>query len=360
MNKKSILFIVWALCFSAFLCGAIVSTGLNAKNESPVAVSSFLPLAFSFQKNLKFGDNSQDVRQLQIVLNSNPDTRLAVSGIGSNGQESTYFGQLTADAVMRFQEKYRKEVLDAHNIDAPTGFVGVATRGKLNQVISAGINNPKASPAAADLPAISTAPTVSPLISGAKPLEKEALPRLYTLRPQQIKKGDTFTLIGSGFENKNTIHIGSNTFPNILSQDGSNISFAIPAPSIIQNGEYEVWVENSQGVSKVAFQPINLTVTDSPQPSPVISSVLPSTVSGTEIVTVTGSGFTSNDNDIVSGFGTIKGVSSNGSQIIFSPRSLLTAGDVAQIPEGRIVKVDFYIVNSAGISNVFGSVNVKI
>ena len=74
---------------------------------------------------------------------------------------------------------------------------------------------------------------------------------------------------------------------------------------------------------------------------------------------VTGSGFTPTSNEIVSGFGTIKNLPSNGTQITFSPKSLLSAEAVARVPVNFIVKTDFYVVNANGTSNVFGSVNLK-
>lgn len=349
--------IVGAMCFGAFLCGAVVSTSLKAQNESSATLPSFSPPEFSFQKNLKLGDNSQDVRQLQIVLNSDIGTRISDSGIGSKGQESTYFGQLTANAVMRFQLKYRKEVLDPYNIYTPTGFVGSATRNKLNNLISSVSARPIVVKSASTA---SSSPTGRSQVSGPLPLVKDKLPRLYTARPQQIKKGDIFTLVGAGFQVENTVHIGTNVFPHVLPQDGNNISFVIPATSVIQNGTYEVWVENSQGISKVSGRPINLVISDNPQSAPVISSVSPANVSGTGMVTVTGAGFTSVGNSIVSGFGEIKNLSSSGAQITFSPKSLLSADAIARIPVGMTTKVDFYVINSNGISNVFGSVNLKL
>jgi hypothetical protein len=345
MNKKSAVLMLGALSFAAFLCGAIVSTVLNAQSESLAAPTSFLPPTFSFLKNLKLGDNNQDVRQLQIALNGDADTRVSVSGIGSSGQESTYFGQLTANAVMRFQAK--------NNISA-TGFVGVLTRAKLNQIIPQLL--------AANIPSVATSSLAASLsrLSGPLPLAKEALPRLYTVRPQQIKRGESFVLVGAGFEPKNTIHIGDRVFTNVLPQDDSNISFTLPGDFAVPNGAYDVWVENSKGTSKIPDQPVKLFITDSPQAASVISSVLPATVSGSETVTITGTGFASSGNDIVSGFGTLKNLSSNGTQITFSPMDLFSTEVISRIGAGQTIKVDFYVVNASGASNVYGSVNLKL
>ena len=227
--------------------------------------------------------------------------------------------------------------------------VGTATRNKLNSLIK---------PVATTTASMATS-TKTSVVSGPLPLGKESLPRLYATRPQQIKKGDVFSLVGAGFELDNTIHIGSQTFTHVTPQDGYNISFVIPSSSFIQNGTYEVWVENSNGTSRIPNRPINLLITDNPKSPAVISSVSPASVSGTEQVTVIGSGFDP-VSDIVSGFGTIKNVSSGGNQITFSPRSLLSADAISKLPAGKVIKVDFYVVGVSGPSNVFGSVNLKI
>jgi len=78
---------------------------------------------YCFNSDLEYKMTSPDVKNLQIVLNKDPNTRVAVSGAGSPGQETNYFGSLTLAAVKKFQ---------AANGIPTTGYVGPLTRAALN------------------------------------------------------------------------------------------------------------------------------------------------------------------------------------------------------------------------------------
>ena len=80
--------------------------------------------SYVFNTNLTMGSKGVDVTNLQKVLNSDADTIVAASGVGSAGNESSYFGALTKAAVIKFQKKY--------GITPAVGYVGAITRAKLN------------------------------------------------------------------------------------------------------------------------------------------------------------------------------------------------------------------------------------
>lgn len=108
-----------------------------------------------FKRSLSLGDSGPDVKSLQIILNSSLETAVSLSGIGSSGQETEYFGQKTANAVVKFQEKYRKDILGPAGLYYGTGNVGDFTRKKLNSLYLS------MNPSKNDLPVIVQKPTSS-------------------------------------------------------------------------------------------------------------------------------------------------------------------------------------------------------
>ena len=120
----------------AFICGVYGKYKLFPETDkSKILVSSAMPRAipYVFQKDLLLGSFSTDVLILQQCLNSDPATVVTVSGPGSKGKETSYFGPATKAAVMNFQMKYADEALFPYGLQSPTGYVGKYTRAVLNQ-----------------------------------------------------------------------------------------------------------------------------------------------------------------------------------------------------------------------------------
>jgi hypothetical protein len=99
---------------------------LNAlKNQNATA-----PSCTQLQHNLYFGVSYQsDVRCLQQFL------KLQGPDIYPSGLVTGNFGLLTKAAVLRFQNKYKAEVLAPLGLSQGTGFVGALTRLKINQLL---------------------------------------------------------------------------------------------------------------------------------------------------------------------------------------------------------------------------------
>ncbi len=82
----------------------------------------------SIDINLYFGVQGNQVKCLQKFL------KLQGVNIYPEGLTTGYFGNLTRSAVIRFQEKYKSEILAPLGLTNGTGFVGSSTRQKINEL----------------------------------------------------------------------------------------------------------------------------------------------------------------------------------------------------------------------------------
>ena len=155
--KIAVAFVAVAMVFSAFASSAKAQTteelqqmindllaqvaALQAQlgQGGSAATASVCP--YTWTRDLSTGSTGMDVMKLQQFLNSDPDTRVAVSGPGSAGNETEYYGPATAAAVSKFQVKYRSEILSPANLVNPTGYFGPSTRAKANALCVAPADN---------------------------------------------------------------------------------------------------------------------------------------------------------------------------------------------------------------------------
>ncbi len=90
-----------------------------------------IPSDFTFENNLRYGDSPDEVKYLQIILKKEigpPTYPIDISATG-------WFGSITKQSVIEFQEKYSSEILVPFEITTGTGFVGRTTRAKLNSLL---------------------------------------------------------------------------------------------------------------------------------------------------------------------------------------------------------------------------------
>lgn len=206
-----------------FVSGLVCVEKTQAQNTS----------IFIFTKNLKLSDNNSDVKQLQIILNKDADTRVATFGVGSPGNETTYFGNMTKLAVMRFQAKYRQEILDVSGLSSPTGFFGQASINKMNTLlllstVSSNSNNNANQnllpPANISMPVISDVSKVS------------------------VAPGETLTITGN-FSGKSIVHFDDMEILDAKIINSKQINVTVPNKSRISL----VWVSNEYGDSRADF-----------------------------------------------------------------------------------------------------------
>lgn len=84
-------------------------------------------LAFQLKSDLALGSKGKEVEELQRCLAKDKE-------IYPEGEISGYFGQKTKEAVIRFQEKYAKEILEPWGFKKGTGLVQKTSRAKLNEL----------------------------------------------------------------------------------------------------------------------------------------------------------------------------------------------------------------------------------
>lgn len=88
-----------------------------------------LPADYKFKAKLKLGAQGNDVRYLQMFLKAQG------TDIYPQGLVTGYFGAMTQTAVIKFQEKYRADILDPLGLNTGTGIVGEKTLLKINGLL---------------------------------------------------------------------------------------------------------------------------------------------------------------------------------------------------------------------------------
>lgn len=85
---------------------------------------------FEFSQRISEDDQGEEVRQLQKCL---MDLTEEHSSLFPDGEVTGYFDSDTTEAVNRFQELFREDILDPHGFSNPTGMVAGSTQEKLNE-----------------------------------------------------------------------------------------------------------------------------------------------------------------------------------------------------------------------------------
>ncbi|MCY4577015.1 MAG: peptidoglycan-binding protein [Candidatus Kaiserbacteria bacterium] len=110
----------------------------SSSSSSSASTGGATACSHTWTRNLSTGSTGDDVRQLQRFLNGNPQTQVAVSGVGSPGYETTYYGPATARAVSKFQEMYAAQILTPLGLTKGTGGFYTSTRTQLNELCQRG------------------------------------------------------------------------------------------------------------------------------------------------------------------------------------------------------------------------------
>ncbi len=374
----------------------------TAQINTSAGITAVIPAGFSFSQNLKTGDTiSPDVSYLQVVLNSDPRTKVADTGPGSPTQLTNFFGTLTKDAVMRFQNIYKDEILAPAGLSSATGMVGPMTRIKLNtllgnthsmqnaigsQIGTFVTNTIGANSSQTGTPRISAIKEASGVIiagPGTKPINASELytattsigMRIYALpekalspKPKtpprfdalqisglstyQTRPNVVMSIFGAGFTDSNNVFLGPvriGSYPTNTS--GTQITF--PVPDYLPRGFYQVGVSNTYGTSTISEYTYLIldTASSSQKTIPTINEITPAQSSNiNDVLLIGGQNFTT-DNTIKTNLGDIKHlVSADGRTITFLAGALPYYSDAQSDYKGKSINVNIKVVNENGES----------
>jgi len=123
----------------------------NSVNQTPI--TTFSASGFCFVNEMQFGDRNNDVKELQKLL-------AQFSDVYPEKLVTGYFGNLTKQAIIRFQNKFKSEILIPAGLKQGTGYVGQYTLDKLNSLNKCTIesidNSDSDSDINIDIPPVST------------------------------------------------------------------------------------------------------------------------------------------------------------------------------------------------------------
>jgi peptidoglycan hydrolase-like protein with peptidoglycan-binding domain len=282
-----------------------------------VLLSPLFLKAFVFDRSLSLGAQGEDVRQLQIILNKDPLTRVALSGPGSVGNETNYFGHMTRAAVIKFQELYAPEVLFPIGLYKGTGFIGQYTLSKLNNFSqNTGLGSPVDSNPVSSIVPEGVVPRQSSNNLGTSiinTVSNNLAPRVLGLSRYVASRGSEVTIFGDNFNySDNTIYFSgvTKTVNSLSSKDGTTLSFRVP--DSFPYGSYNLSVINKNGNSFDNSFGNYFSVSENEKDLPEIFSIEPESVNinDQKYITIKGENFDKENNKVLSSLGVLEGVSS--------------------------------------------------
>lgn len=344
------------------------------------AVRAQVPAGNVFTQNLVLGSSGAQVILLQKVLNSDPVTRIASTGPGSPGQETTHFGLLTKAAVIRFQEKFSSDILTPSGLTSGNGRVGGFTRAKLNTIafVTASTTISSVVPQAAQtstgynvrddekidiyagdkmivavqqkmLAAINTAITAGNTASIVVPTANTTdVPSviLRSISPQSALPGASVSITANGALANSIVYFGSDHIVRAVQKDlAGNLLITVPP---LSPGMYDIAVKSGSSISNT----MPFVVVDSRNPPVHIESISPATTTYNGTITITGSGFAPQNNTVVTTFQKFTGVPSSDGNTMTITVAPETLREAAKIGNGKkSVPMFLTVENDYGFSD---------
>ena len=334
-----------------------------------------------FSRDLSIGSRGEDVRELQRWLNTQGFT-VASQGPGSPGQETGFFGEMTRAALARFQFE--------NAIEPARGFFGPATRAVVNSYAALGHSSESkqtelpdggfehqqeeafdipfdADPRPGEDPLHTEEALLPNVGQNASERPSIAHPFVYDGYP-----GASFPLSGMNFasDGNTVIFEGERTYSiENLSSSSSGRLISVPVPDI-PPGKYDLRVRHSGGMSDRRDSAF-FYVTDEALSRPSVDSISPGTItSPSDTITVRGSGFLSEKNEVRGTAGTLSDLSSSdGTTLSFSlsdfeffeevTKGLAEAGGEGSEDGWRFV-FRIVVANAGGVSDLADPVTIDL
>lgn len=222
-----------------------------------IVSSSFVPfVAFAqanFVRDLFVGISGSDVLDLQKILNSDSETQISDSGVGSPGNETTYFGNLTKLAVQKFQIKYSDYVLKPIGLAVPIGYVGALTIDFLNKTFVGNVsseNNTAIKNDVLQTTQTSVKTNITNTTTDTTTLNLgQQLVTLKSLSQENVLVGQTFEINGAGFLKTSEVYLSCGgkeiKIDGTEYVDSTKLKVTISNSSKVKNGIYLVYVQNA-------------------------------------------------------------------------------------------------------------------
>lgn len=289
-------------------------------------------LSLIFVSNLSLGSTGTDVVTLQQYLVEKGYLEIPA------GVPYGYFGPLTKSALAKWQS--------ANGISPAVGYFGPISRVAITAQSTTLVTN---SAPLTSAPPASSSPSSFPKVENDTPSApgmRVNRVMLFRTTPFEARPGDSITLDGSGFsKTHNEIYFNSGNMLIATSTNGTILKISVPIN--LSEGEYNLSIKNSLGTSDPQIK-ISIKITNNPQPAPTITNA---SIAG-DIVTLTGSGFTSSS-IIISTFGNFSSpVSSSGTTISFSITNLSQYNQIKQFTGDKTYPTELwiYVQNEHGIN----------
>jgi peptidoglycan hydrolase-like protein with peptidoglycan-binding domain len=342
----------------------------------PLLLSSSVTSAQSqqyFTKSLSLGMNDPQVQILQQLLNKDAQTQVIAVGPGSSGNETTYFGPATKRAVIKFQEKYALDILIPAGLSYGNGLVGPLTMKKLNTI--AFLPSPT-------VPLVFTQKSIVPTLvddttridiystdKAIENIQNTIVSRvnsaiaiksigeinvndqkiasqviLLGLSSYEGKPGTLIKVSGKGITDKTSLYFGPNYVFKDLPLLTDTLTFTVPQ---LPPGRYDIALKNSNGISNTGF----FVITSDLTPKVTVTSITPNNINYGDTIKISGTGFTKTNNEVLTTFGKIKGVTSTDGMTLLIKFEPETLKELSKLPkQGKVYDIHVRVLNSNGYS----------